>query len=1226
MIQLGPDDDEYFEYRRQLMGNAIQEGVIPESPALESAAPPDMIASLRDASRRSKVDQLPWYLQAEAVRRGLTNSLWGLGEAASQDAVGLAGATFHGIGDRISNLQSSFAQGLYGPPAPTSEEEKRKLYEEYPNPAQALGEGARRVWERSALRQNPAQALGRTGRYLWEGLKPDIGGWPWGHVQPPNPEIFQFDPDQLRTPDSLRLDQHGSWGDYVAKRTGDTGLAVPSELVGTFPAAELIGLGAMKGLAPPAKMVGRAMEPLRQVPLIQRGMQALSVAGDVRAFEPTQRITEEMRQQLSYNVLTGTFTPTNPMPLWFRQLVQDYRDPKLWSYVWRGLPDEMNLRETLRYHGARGGGVAALAGVERSETGEPAFLKLREKFMDRYGLDQEDAGELVGEFIEEANRNPHWRSGWSLEEHQAFRALKGYLEHYQNKAANIGIRGTQLHNKIERWAGRAEKKYDRLERLQTDYDNVNDALIQAQTELRLLPSRPNRVMSRLMIDAREKEIQDRIAALNIHKGEVRAGMEQAHYELQAAFDRFNELSWGLLGDPHLIARNPAKGFEYNVYDIDQAMNAIRERSGAFVEFRPRRPTGRRRRYMGSNPKGTGPVGDLTSNLGAERTADPKLTTMQLEDMYRSEAEWRKFTDPSAPFEKHYEDFVKAMIGRVPDSKAYEPFAATLIDYGLARDRALAHAWTVREVLNDPLIVRTKNSAPQGWIPIGVRGKDTSKEALAGLLSAFEDDVATQLRGKYVSPETFRFLEYQQTPYIANAYRGLGKVLPTINHAFKPWVTIIRPEFWTRNFAWSLYAQTSRGNWDPANYLLGAATAFRRGGNQIVEAGRYGRKTMDEVYGMFVKNRIINGAESSLIAGTDAFRQGKLMSELGANYQGIEDALRAAYGWHLLRQGKTLREIQKEVRNVMFNYGPESMTNFDRWFRDVGMPFWGWTRAIPRLTGRDFGERPQALGRLAQFQDAMFTQADMKPEDEALLRRQPDMSERLGFPVGRPGTGPGSPIQVGNLSSIGYTDLSQWALRSGHESDVIGPFIGILDAFMANTGPLTSALYSIPTARRANSGSEIRATQQVPQWAADVGLPGVTRDPETGYATAPGIIDIGLRSIPNVPNLPSNLMSRDLGAQEAGRKWLTGWPVQTRSMDQLRRRDAVADRVIRKKVMGQRWDEVFLNRRLKEQKEFQDALRSADDTRPWRGYPAPDSTPTDAEDMDYDEYRRRLMEE
>lgn len=1174
-------EDDYDAYRRRQLALADSLRDVPDSTREPSPTPPDATETTTEGGLG-----IPWWLHAEGVRRGVARGLaegaGGVAEAVGKAATGVAlgglGWFGHEIGDRAENLTSAAAYGLLGPPEPATPEETRLRQGQPPWSA----------FKDTPIATDPLSALKNTGRMAWEGVKP--GMVPPGDLSP-----------------------HGSFHDYLLRKTENPDLAVWLDLIGTYPAGEAIGVASQRALVPVAKMAGRATEPLRQLPGIQDALRLFSVAGDVRAFQPSRLLTPESRA-------------TERLPLWAEQLWNDVRDPRYREYVLKGIPDDTNLRELVRSKMRRGAGAQAYLTEKRVQRAEPAFNLLKNSMKDRYGLEDVDAGDMVREFLEEATRQPGGRAGWSLDEFRAFRELQDSLNEYLVRGQRLGVRETELHNRIDRWSRASENVYAKWTRLKDDLASADVALDEKRAELAKVPLRPNKGQSRLMLDVKRETIQNDIEVLSRHRGEVRLRMEKTHADLQAALGRFNELTYGVLGTPQQIGIDPLTRKEFPIFDVDASLARIRERSGWLVDYAPRSTTPEYQRFMGKQPKhGMQISGDLSSSLGGKRATDPKRTTQQMESLLKSEAEWRNWTDPNQPVSEQLKDFAQRLVGNTPEARVYEPFVEELSKNGLARDRSLAHAFTVRSILDDPLVTRVKDTAPAGWIPIGRRGKD-GKEILNGLLSSFDDDTVEVLRGKYVSPDIFRFLENMQTPYVENAYRGLGAILPSINRAYKPLVTLVRGEFWTRNFAWSVYAQTARGNWNPANYVIGLGLSFGANPSQKITLGRYGTRTMGEVRDLFIKNRIIGGETGSLVqSGWPG------MHQLGGAYQSIEDGLRASYGLHLLQSGMSLKQASRKIQEVMFNYGPESMTSFERGIRDQLMPFWGWTRNIPRLTMRDLGERPQAVGRLAQVQDIGFNQTQLPPDVKENMRHTPEAEERFGFPTGYdPET---DAVSMANLGMIGYTDVGQYAFRRGRTNKAIGPFLSQLDQLASQFGPLLSLGYSSTTARKAFSSSDVQDVTQLPNWAR--GLPGTEWVPPeaeggAGHVKGPGWMDLLMRMGGSAPNVPTDLLSNDLDRQEAIRKYLTGWPVQTTSLTNLLQRNAAREKVFWDQTKGAYWRDAILEERMKNDSEFQDVVSGrrtlGERTQGDEGLPVPGGNVGDSiREDDDDEYRRRQLE-
>jgi hypothetical protein len=467
----------------------------------------------------------------------------------------------------------------------------------------------------------------------------------------------------------------------------------------------------------------------------------------------------------------------------------------------------------------------------------------------------------------------------------------------------------------------------------------------------------------------------------------------------------------------------------------------------------------------------------------------------------------------------------------------------LEQHGERADRALEHASFIQQMAE-----KFGTSAEQA-------GRGARPLADLPALTGFEKNVRAGLETTYIPERHFQFMEQVSNAMAPRDYGVIEQAARKSLEVWKPLVTLTRPEFWVRNWAWSKFIQGAYGNVDPANDARGLALVTGSAPREVYkDFPQIGPVTQEALRREFIRNRIIGPSRA-----LDIGQAGSIGKALGPRYQRIEDGLRASYATHLLRKGATMEEAADGVRNLMFNYGPEAFTPGIQNLRQKWFPFAAWAINIPKLTGRTLGERPGAVGILGTLAGDVNRAVGLDPRDEANLGKT--FAERGGFATA-PADASGN-VRGVTFSPMGLTDPNQWGPRPYHKGP-LGPVQGQADAAISMTHPLANLIAQLSTGRNFLGGYQYgEGPVRLPAWSRVLAgkVPGVHIDSTTGQPYGPWRLAQTLQLVGPVPNVFYDIQDPREQAQRSAIKALTAIPFTRTNVyenEKWARRDARAD--------------------------------------------------------------------
>lgn len=619
-----------------------------------------------------------------------------------------------------------------------------------------------------------------------------------------------------------------------------------------------------------------------------------------------------------------------------------------------------------------------------------------------------------------------------------------------------------------------------------------------------------------------------------------AGAAEAERKARMSLQRVER--WGGIGFP--------RGIESRRIDLPEAERMLAERGTYPVGYDPRILSQIGRETEGIPRYGT-PTG-LSTGLGPRRSTFYHEPTSDVEARLLEKARQQGTLPRQSGFGAATED----------RPRYFQPMLRALEQHGERADRALEHGTFLQFMAENRAVPAGPGTRPLSELPV---------------LSGFEKNTKAALAAKHFSEPDFRFMEQIARAYEPKSYNAIGHAARQSLNYWKPMVTLLRPEFWVRNWAWSKFIQGAYGNLDPRNDAAGISLVTATHPEAVHRFAATGPVTERALRDEFIRNRIIGGSRAM-----DIGRGGPVGGGLGPAYQAGEDALRASYAVHLLRRGKTMEETALGVKNLMFNYGPEAFTPFLQNVRGVGAPFLAWAVNIPKLTGRALGERPgSAFGALGTLAGDVQQAAGIGPEDRAAMGKT--LSERGGFAYSQPDAE--GWMQGLTYSPIGFGDVNQWFPRPYHEGP-LGPAQGPADAAMTSLNPGASALASLMTGRNFLGGYQYRegVPVRLPSWTAALAgaVPGIQIEPTSGQPYGDWRIAQALQLAGPVPNIPFDIGDPRWSVQMSAIKAITGIPLTRVNPERERRYQKLGERAQREEERGQKKGTRRFIRRLEQE--------------------------------------------
>lgn len=909
-------------------------------------------------------------------------------------------------------------------------------------------------------------------------------------------------------------------------------------------------------IGPVARGLGRAAEPLRQVPGIREAGAALSPGFAIKAYE----------------------------------------SPKFTDWLKYTLGDIPSEREAARSIVRANAGAGAMQGDIRAED-LATYNVGREAAMTGRNLTQNGADDFLRGAVEEYKRNPEILNTLTPEEANAVLASTKISENEVANRLGREMRPNELGMQVEQRAQIAEERLRRaletrrfaeqLQELEQPIPmggsgvgfqkpgalptaQMDEGAEAARIEMGLdepyghkIPSQPEE------IGASETEIE-----------RAKRNAQIAESKARKSLGKFEEKSG--IGFPRDV--------QSHRIDLGEAERMLAERGKYPVGYSPRilSDLGRVAESNAAEPIGRyGTPRGLSTALGKARksyyhqpTSDVERSLLErLPGPSESYDAWRMRV--GAGSEEAMPNVGNLAQPRYGDeaigerARYFEPHGKALEMHGERMDRALEHGGIFQDF------------AARFKVAPGTPGARPMSE-IEGAFTGFNKNAAARLQRTWIPEGQLDFLKQVHQASAPQNYGLLSHMARQSLQYWKPMVTLVRPEFWARNWAWSKFIQGAYGNVDPLNDAFGVSIVTQNNPAKLWDdMPGIPAMTQEQLREEFIRNRII-GASKAVDIGMAGIGH-----TVGPAYQRVEDALRASYARHLLRGGATMDEAARKVQQLMINYGPEAFTPLLNSIRRDWVPFASWSWNIPKIAGRTLGERPAAYGSLGALAGDVNSAVGLEPKDQAHMGK--GFAERGGFALG-------PPDERGNVrgltySPIGFYDVQQWGPRPYHEGPLPDNLQGQADALTTMLRPELSGLASQVAGRNFLGGYNYDESKPVrlPTWAKYLQgkVPGIEVEPISGQPYGNWRLAEALKLAGPVPSMLGDLPESNEKARMSVMKFMTGLPLTSTNVNKNKRQErktAKAERRDKKEARHQK-RKFARNLRKEAQQEAQaDSLR------------------------------------
>lgn len=526
-------------------------------------------------------------------------------------------------------------------------------------------------------------------------------------------------------------------------------------------------------------------------------------------------------------------------------------------------------------------------------------------------------------------------------------------------------------------------------------------------------------------------------------------------------------------------------------------------------------------------------GGLKTVAGTARTAPRELTTSELEQQIAK--------DIGGKYEQKFAQ------GKV---RGFKELGESTLIAGERTAEKVSHARFLNQVRGKFAEVPVDEAAIKALRRKGYRPMSD----LRGAPTGFEEHIKQAMKGAYLRPDQFEFMEMANkafAPSWIEGVRGLnGKILRTLAQgpgAFKAYV-LLRPGFISRNFQNNILLSAMYGNVDPRNY----AWAIKHYLSKDPASQAIIRRAI--IKGVAGASQFAKEAPLTFLEGGKgiAGKVGRGLTKFRDVNAAGEDISKLALWRHFIRSGLSEEQAARKVGKVLFWYTPRAFTPFERALRSSVLPFYAWRRQIVPLFFRMLGERPGALGQYEAFRQGFNKEQGLASNQERLLG--PDVMSRGAFVRKFKGQGAKrGEFEVFPEGQFGLRDVS--GLIGQEDRGVSGP----VQKLVSDTYPwiATTISYLTPSPQRGdmtNMGFDYyrgkaltNAPVKLPENAKMIPLiwPGlakklnITVDPKSKLVYGPDRLNILFRSVGPIPTMLADITSEDPQAQRRARSYWTG---------------------------------------------------------------------------------------